>query len=629
NNGTICSLFMDLHDFFNGSGSIVGHARSTDGGASFTDLGHLSGNTIGDPVVVWRQADSAFYATALTRQGNIFGVDHYRSNDDCVSFQPLGQSSSGQNDDRPFLVVDNHASSPFSGRLYSAYRTGTNISIRWSDNAGASWSAAAQIGPAFGTGFSSSQGVYLAVDPNGSGRLYAAYTKFTTVTVGPNAGTNTEIDIATFSSTNGGANWATLGEPLSNAVRSRATSTPCASPNALRGGMRHVPTPQIAVDVAGTVHVVYTYDPDGYGTGDAADVFYRRSTTGGVFWSPEVRLNDDTTTSDQYHPTISVNPSSQTIAATWYDRRQDPSNLRFAVYQRISTDGGQTWGPNLQVSDLSTAVRIDDNATGNCYHGDYDQQIQTDDQVLIQWSDDRGIISGHADADVFFDRQHLPNAACCSGGLSTSAWSLGNNATLSRPETTEAFCALAAWRPTAWNGSAVVDDGQLTDGIWSMSTQSSTAEVHCVERSGSCPPSPYWQEFHVFGTNDISIDGDQYAYCAIADMQRLVGGGRCSSSYDAASNTWRFTGQDADCRFQCIRRDAVCPGFATSAFAVDGRSAPASSSVSTNDYSYCAAATINPSYLVAPVCEATLNTGNGTWDFAASGAFCRFLCVDD
>ena len=624
NNGTICSLFMDLHEFFNGTGGIIGHARSTDGGASFVDLGHLGGDTFGDPVVVWRQADSAFYVSALNEPSGVWGVDLWKSTNDCVSFGYVGRISTGNNHDRPFLLVDNHPSSPWSGRLYSAYRTGTNISIRWSDNGGASWSAPAQIGPTFGTGFSSSQGVYLAVDPGGSGKLYAAYTKFTS-----NGAVNNEIDIATFSSTNGGASWATLGEPLSNAVRSREPSTPCPSVNALEGGMRHVPTPQLAVDVAGNVHVVYNYDPDGFGTGDTADVFYSRSTTGGVFWSPEVRLNDDTSTSDQYHPTLSANPSSQTVVATWYDRRQDPSNLRFAVYQRISTDGGATWGPNLQVSDLSTNVRIDDGATGNCFHGDYDQQIQTDTQALIQWSDDRNLISGHADADVFFDRQHLPNAACCVSGLSAISFSLGNTATQTRPETTEAFCALGAFRPASWTGSCAVDDSQTGDGFWTLNTQSATAEVHCVERSGGCPPSPYWHDFSVYGTNDIAIDGDQYAYCAIGEMKRLVGGGSCGSSYDAAANSWRFTGQDADCRFLCIRRDAVCPGFATTAFAVDGRSAPASQSVSTNDYAYCAAATISPSYTPTPICDATLDTVNNEWDLSASGAFCRFLCIDD
>ncbi|MEM9598445.1 MAG: sialidase family protein [Acidobacteriota bacterium] len=627
NNGTICSVYMDLFAFDNNQG-LVGHARSTDGGLSFGNQATLHPDSFGDPVVAWRQADSAFYLSTLyDLNGTSFGVDLWRSSDDCVSFQYVSRISGVNAIDRPYLLVDNHPSSPYSGRIYSGYRTGTNMSIEWSDNGGATWSAPVQVGQTFGNGFSSSQGFHMAVDPAGSGKLYVAFTRMSTL-----FSTNDRIDVPVFSSTNGGATWATLGVALTNAQRSYVPSSVC--PNAtrktLKGGMRHLPTPQIAVGVNGVVHLVYSYDPDGFNTGDVIDVFYRRSTNGGVTWGPELRLNDDATLNDQYHPTVSSNPTNNTVVATWYDRRQDPNNLRFAVYQRISTDGGVTWGPNLQVSDLSTPPRLDDLATGgsaNCYHGDYDQQIQTDTQALIQWSDDRGLVSGHGDANVYFDLQNLPNPSCCLSAASVSSYALGNNQGVTVPETSAAFCALGTWAPASWTGACRVDDSSTADGLWTMSTQNATGAFHCVDRTGSCPPSPTWNDFRVYN-NDIAVDGDQYAYCALGDMKRNVGGGSCGSNYDAASNEWRFSAQDADCRFLCIRRDAVCSGFATTPLAVDGRSAPANQSVSTTDYAYCAAATVSPSYLATPVCEATLDTVNSEWDLSASGAFCRFLCID-
>ena len=52
--------------------------------------------------------------------------------------------------------------------------------------------------------------------------------------------------------------------------------------------------------------MVSVRDPDGYNTGDVINVYYRRSTDNGATWAPEVLLNDDATTHNQFFPTISA-----------------------------------------------------------------------------------------------------------------------------------------------------------------------------------------------------------------------------------------------------------------------------------------------------------------------------------
>ena len=66
------------------------------------------------------------------------------------------------------------------------------------------------------------------------------------------------------------------------------------------------------------VHLVYAQ----HGTGsDAGDVYYIRSSDGGVTFGAPFKLNSDSTTRPQWQPNISVSPSG-TLLATWYDARE-------------------------------------------------------------------------------------------------------------------------------------------------------------------------------------------------------------------------------------------------------------------------------------------------------------------
>lgn len=79
-------------------------------------------------------------------------------------------------------------------------------------------------------------------------------------------------------------------------------------------------------------------------TGDV-DIFTSSSLAGGVpgSWSPPIRVNQDATASDQWAPSISLDPQSGEIRVTYYDRRRDPGNLMIEVWTSISNDCGLTW----------------------------------------------------------------------------------------------------------------------------------------------------------------------------------------------------------------------------------------------------------------------------------------------
>jgi hypothetical protein len=399
NTGTICSGFNDSYSGVVQGLGYTGFSRSTDGGATFTDGGALGSTSYGDPSVIWRQSDGFFYLTTIHSSG---GLGMWRSTDDCATFTYIGLAHSGTSDDKELTAVDNNVSSPFFGRIYMGwtnFASGGRIYSTYSDN-GTTWSAPVALS-ASGIAV---QGAWPTVAPDGT--VYIGWIRWDPYYTGP-------ISVEIAKSTNGGTSYSLVTDPMSgktNPYLQSATNS-CGRP-ALNGNIRYLPSPQITVSPNGDLNAVYSYDPDGRNAGDVINVYYRRSTDGGATWQPEIQLNDDGTLLDQYFPTISAGPSGR-LVATWYDRRADAGNLMFTYFMRVSEDGGATWMPSQQVSDVASPVYLDP-FLATCYHGDYDQQKQIGDTAYIQWSDDRNVHSGHQDPDVWFDMNNFGGTTGCT-----------------------------------------------------------------------------------------------------------------------------------------------------------------------------------------------------------------------
>ncbi|MCB0206399.1 MAG: exo-alpha-sialidase, partial [Anaerolineae bacterium] len=387
--GTICSAYNDSYSGVTAGTGYSGFSRSTDDGATFSDRGALGSASFGDTSMFWRKSDGKFYVGTL----HSAGIGLWRSDDDCQTMTFVGNPHVGSGDDKELFAVDNNIASPYYGRIYMAwinFNAGARIFAIYSDN-GTTWSAPLAIS-ASGADV---QGAWPAVAPNGD--VYVSWVRWNPYSTGP-------IDIEVVRSTNGGTSFVQVTNPLTGGINPRAAgpTSACARP-ALNGNIRYLPSPQITVSPNGDLHVVYVRDPDGLNVGDVINVYYRRSTDNGATWEPEVLLNDDGTTTDQFFPTISAGPGGR-IVSTWYDRRLDTANnLLFDYYMRASDDGGVTWQPSVRVTDGSSGVVLDPNLA-TCYHGDYDQQMQTASSVLVQWSDDRQVVNG-TDPNVYFDTQ--------------------------------------------------------------------------------------------------------------------------------------------------------------------------------------------------------------------------------
>ena len=86
--------------------------------------------------------------------------------------------------------------------------------------------------------------------------------------------------------------------------------------------------------------------------GDPGDVYYIRSTDGGVTFATPFKLNTDSTLRPQWQANLSVSLLG-TLLATWYDAREstncvagDPNTPCYRMYSRKSNDNGGSWLPD-------------------------------------------------------------------------------------------------------------------------------------------------------------------------------------------------------------------------------------------------------------------------------------------
>lgn len=156
--------------------------------------------------------------------------------------------------------------------------------------------------------------------------------------------------------------------------------------------------PRIATG-AGAIYVVW-HDDRATTPGDASwDVYLSRSTDGGMTFSPSVRVNEHVVNAYQYEPDLAVAPDGS-VYVSWQRYAYDSAISQWDsdVYVARSTDGGVTFGPSVKASD----------GPGNQFKSAIG--VGPSGRVYVAWSDFRADSSG----DVYL-------AHSTNGGASFSA----------------------------------------------------------------------------------------------------------------------------------------------------------------------------------------------------------------
>jgi hypothetical protein len=90
-------------------------------------------------------------------------------------------------------------------------------------------------------------------------------------------------------------------------------------------------------------------------------ILFARSRDKGVTWTTPVAVNDTPSDQGVFNPAIAVSPDGQHVTISFYDKRHqtaDSQNNLVDLYLAESFDGGDTWEPNIRLSDVSSDLRL-------------------------------------------------------------------------------------------------------------------------------------------------------------------------------------------------------------------------------------------------------------------------------
>jgi hypothetical protein len=389
--------------------NISGASVSQDGGLTFTRLTKANGqspfdNTFGDPVVLYHKPSGTWVTVWLDGACGGQGLGGYKSAtpEDPNSWTHFCAFNEGSAD-RESGWADNNPSSPFFGRLYISWNDfnigqGALMSI-FSTDGGSTWSSPATVI----NGGTFIRDVQITGDLAGSGAIYVAG-----MDEGGGGFPHNDTNLM-FKSTDGGVTWANTytGTPFPGPGVTSVGYFACMF-NDFGGYWRHEGWGQPAA-VNNFVHLVYSQQG---APGDPGDVYYIRSTDGGVTFAAPLKLNTDATTRPQWQVNLSVSPTG-TLLATWYDAREsasctagNPGVPCYRMWSRKSNDNGASWLPDDMFSDVVTPLPAQpDPGIQPTYAGDYDYGSAIGAKHVTSWTDGRVTISGQSQQDAFTDRE--------------------------------------------------------------------------------------------------------------------------------------------------------------------------------------------------------------------------------
>ncbi len=140
--------------------------------------------------------------------------------------------------------------------------------------------------------------------------------------------------------------------------------------------------PSVAVS-GQIVHVAWL---DEYYT-SLMEIYYKRSTDGGVSWGTKVRLTFDSAKS--LFPCIAVSGSD--VHVVWYDQRDGNRE----IYYKRSTDVGITWGVDTRLTNNTSFSKLPSVAvSGSVVHIVWEEERDGNQEIYYKRSTDAGITWG-------------------------------------------------------------------------------------------------------------------------------------------------------------------------------------------------------------------------------------------
>jgi hypothetical protein len=304
----------------------AGWGFTSNGGTSWTFPGVLENNVFrSDPVLDSGDTGNFFYLSLL----ETFFDNMWRSLDGGQSWTNIAPAKGG---DKQWFTIDNTSSTGHEFQYQSWSSSGNNFGGKQftrSTDGGFTWINPVNIpnSPSWGT-----------LDVDTTGNLFIG---------GVNLGTGQIWCIRSTNAKNGGVT-PTFDQSTAVNLGGDIDFGDSINPDGLAGQVF------LAVDRSGTstnnnIYMLASVQPTGANNG--TDVMFVRSTDGGHTFSTPRRINDDPVNHNKWHwfGTLSVAPNGR-IDSVWLDTRNAANNTDSQLFYSFSTDGGDTWSPNVAVS---------------------------------------------------------------------------------------------------------------------------------------------------------------------------------------------------------------------------------------------------------------------------------------
>jgi hypothetical protein len=240
--------------------------------------------------------------------------------------------------DKEWIAINTFADSPTANRIVVAFTregNGNKVHCLYSDDGGATWSKPEPIPSAKDSSFA-----LLNFLPDGS--LAALYFRYLNGYLGDANFSQLEFVL----SKDGGVSF---GPPV---VVQNLKGIAYRETLAFNWSI-----PSMTADrQAGVLYVTYPVII-GPATDRVPRVLFTKSIDKGATWSTPIPVNDTPGRRSVSYPTIAVSPDGQHVTISFYDRRnQTPSSgdYLYDLYLAESFDGGDTWEPNLRLTDVSS-----------------------------------------------------------------------------------------------------------------------------------------------------------------------------------------------------------------------------------------------------------------------------------
>jgi len=395
--------------------NLTGYSVSTDGGASFTDMGDLTAAPgvlpIGDPSVAHDDLGN-FYATTLALKSNGLAthseIAFYKMPAGSNTFQLVSVAvdvGSGELffGDKEYLAVGRDGGGNVHFYIsWTLFSRAPSSPIMLTDSTdGAHWRT---------TMVSATDACAQGSTPlPAGGKVFVSWEQQTPAACASPVGTASIEMMATFDVASGTVDRTT---PVASVKGSGDQIVACNSARDLRQvietepghDVRNFEIPAIARDANGTLYMIWNDRPDGLGGGNAnaTRIFLSFSRDGNQTWSTPQAISPTPSTAnmnDRFQPWLAADAGG--LHAMWYERvkgttvdqiRTDKEDLTLATALSSPVPGAESAISSVTFPVVQTNPNQDP-VISNCYMGDYNNIVSDGGARYVTWGDNRNVVT--------------------------------------------------------------------------------------------------------------------------------------------------------------------------------------------------------------------------------------------